>query len=277
MAGLPYPAVLVLLPPSEGKTAPPADPPAAPVDLTALVHADALGPTRERVLSALIRLSAGPRRKALDALGLSEGLAPELARNAALREAPTAPAAEVYSGVLYQHLDLPSLTPRARTRAAEKVLVQSALWGVVRLEDRIPAYRLSIGARIPALRRSLAATWKPALTAALPDPGLVVDCRSGGYAAAWTPPAGSTVVAVRAFTETTGPGGTAKRAPISHMAKATRGDVARLVAQARSDPRDPEALATLVERSGRTVELTAPAKAGRPWTLDVIERAERSG
>ena len=265
--------MLVLLPPSEGKTAPDAGPSTPPVDLDALVHADALTATRERVLTALVRLSAGPRRKALDALGLSEGLAPELARNAALREAPTAPAAEVYTGVLFQHLDLASLTPRARARAVERVLVFSALWGVVRLEDRIPAYRLSIGARIPSLRRTLAATWKPVLAEALPAEGLVVDLRSGGYAAMWSPPPGATVVAVRAFSESRGPGGKVVRKPISHMAKATRGDVARLVAQARSDPRDPAALASLVERSGRVVELGPPARAGGTWALDVVERA----
>jgi len=257
--------MLVLLPPSEGKTAPLAG---DPFDPAALVHAGTLGPTREKVLAALEKLCGGrSRRRALELLGLSAGLAGEVDRDLGLRTAPAAPAAEVYTGVLYQHLDLVSLSARARERAAERVLIASALWGVVRLEDRIPAYRLSMGATLPSLRRTLAATWKPVLAAALPDEGLVVDLRSGGYAAAWQPKA-ATVVAVRAFTESAG----GARKPISHMAKATRGDVARLVAQARSDPKDPEALATLVERSGRIVELGAPAKAGAPWSLDVIDR-----
>ncbi len=264
--------VLILLPPSEGKTAP-ADGP--PLDLGRLVHDEQLGATRARVLDALVKVSAGrSRKRGLELLGLPPGLAGELDRNAGLRAAPTGPAAEVYSGVLYQHLDLASLTPRARTRASERVLIASALWGVVALDDPIPAYRLSMSASLPALRRTLAATWKPMLAAALPADGLVVDCRSGGYAAAWKP-AGGTVVAVRAFTESTA----GVRKPISHMAKATRGDVARLVAQARTDPAGPEELAALVERSGRVVELGAPAKpvasgAGpAAWTLDVIERA----
>lgn len=259
-------AVLVLLPPSEGKTAP-----LGPGSLVLgdLVHAEELGPVRERVQEALVRLSRGrSRTRALHLLGLSPGLQGELDRNAALRTAPAGPAAEVYSGVLYQHLDLASLTPRARARASERILVASALWGVVRLEDRIPAYRLSMGATLPALRRTLAATWKPALAAALPDDELVVDCRSGGYAAAWKP-AGGVLVAVRAFSESA----SGARKPISHMAKATRGDVARLVAQARTDPSSPEALADLVERAGRVVELAPPAKPGAAWHLDVIERA----
>ncbi len=224
------------------------------------------------MLVALEKVCAGPRKRALEHLGLSAGLAGEIEVDLALRSAPAAPAAEVYTGVLYQHLDLGTLTPRARERAADRVLIASALWGVVRLEDRIPAYRLSMGAKLPALRATLAATWKPVLSAALPDEGLVVDLRSGGYAAAWRPEH-ATVVAVRAFSECAGPGGKPVRKPISHMAKATRGDVARLVAQARSDPKDPAALAALVERSGRTVELARPTRTGDAWTLDVIERS----
>jgi cytoplasmic iron level regulating protein YaaA (DUF328/UPF0246 family) len=254
--------VLVLLPPSEGKTAPADGLPFAARDLA---FADELGPTRERVLTALQRVCRGSQRRALDLLGLSPGLAGELERNRGLRDAPAAPAASVYTGVVYQHLDLESLTPRARERAASRVLVASALWGVVRLEDRIPAYRLAMGATLPALRATLTATWKPVLAKALPDEGLVVDLRSGGFAAAWQPRA-ATVVAVRAFTEPA----SGARKPIAHLAKATRGDVARLAVAARSDPRDATSLAALVERSGRAVELHEPAKAGAPWLLDVI-------
>ena len=255
--------MLILLAPSEGKSSAASGP---PLDLAALSHAAALTATRTRVLDALIRLSgARSRKRALDALGLSKGQAGELERNAALLHAPTAPAAEVYTGVLYQHLALAELGKRARARAGDSVLVASALFGVVALDDRIPAYRLSMGATLPALRATLAATWKPVLAKALPDEGLVVDLRSGGYAAAWQPRS-ATVVAVRAFTESAG----GVRKPLSHMATATRGDVARLVVSARSDPKDPAALAALVEKSGLAVELGRPAKAGAPWTLDVI-------
>ena len=63
--------MLILLPPSEGKTAPAAG---APVDLGALAYADELTAKRERVLAALVRTSAGKQRgRALKALGLSAG------------------------------------------------------------------------------------------------------------------------------------------------------------------------------------------------------------
>ena len=245
-------AVLVLLPPSEGKTAPVAGP---PLDLAALAYPE-LTATRERVLAAVVKLSGGRPARALAALGLSTGQAGELERNAALRTAPTAPAAEVYTGVLYERLRLPELPPAARGR----VLIASALWGVVQPDDRIPAYRLAMGARLPRLG-GLPARWRAPLRAALPDGGLVVDLRSGPYAAAWTP-RGAEVVAVRAFTERAG-----RRTAVSHMVKATRGDVARLVLEAPTPPREAAEVAELVAASGREVELTT----GRAGTsIDVI-------
>ena len=248
--------MLILLAPSEGKTAPTSGP---PLELAGLCHADALTRPRERVLDALIRLSRGrSRKRALDALGLAATQAAELERNAGLREAPTAPAAEVYSGVLYQELGLGELGKRARSRAADHVLVASALFGVVAPGDRIPAYRLAMGARIPALRKGLPALWRPALAAALPDePGqLVLDLRSGAYAAAWKP-ARATLVSIRAVT----PDGKV----ISHMAKATRGRVARAALMARSLPREPEAVAALAGPGARLLE-------GRDgWTVQVVD------
>ncbi len=244
--------MLILLPPSEGKTAPKRG---KPLHLATLSHPE-LTPAREQVLDALVALSAGPAAPALAALELSEGLAGELERNARLPTARTARASAVYTGVLYERLRLPELPLRARRR----VLIASALWGVVAPDDRIPAYRLSMGARLPGLG-PLAAHWRPALRAARPDSGLVVDMRSGSYAAAWAP-RDATVVAVRAFTERAG-----KRTAISHMVKATRGDVARVLLEAPRPPRSADRAAELVAAAGREVELTT-ARGGA--FLDVI-------
>ncbi len=86
---------------------------------------------------------------------------------------------------------------------------------------------------------------------------LVVDMRSAAYAAAWKPKR-ATLLAVRAFTENGG-----KRKPVSHMAKAVRGDVARALLMAKKPPADPEAAAAIAEAAGFTVELA-------PGNLDVI-------
>jgi cytoplasmic iron level regulating protein YaaA (DUF328/UPF0246 family) len=223
--------VLVLLPPSEGKTAPSRG---RPVVVEKLVHADTLGPVRERVLAAV---------------------------DPALREAHAAPAHAVYTGVLFQALGLDGLPRRARNR----VLIASALWGVVRPDDRIPAYKLPIATKVPALG-PLAALWRPALAQALPDRGLVLDLRSGGYAAAWRPER-ATVVTVRGFTER--PGG--DRAVISHMVKRIRGEVARHVLEAPSAPRSADGVAEIAAAAGLRVELGGE---GRERTLDVIESAQ---
>jgi cytoplasmic iron level regulating protein YaaA (DUF328/UPF0246 family) len=244
--------VLVLLPPSEGKAVPRRG---APVDLARLSFPE-LRERRAALLDALAALAIGPRQAALDSLGLSAGQADEVDRNALLRGAPAAPAAKVYAGVLYEHLRLPELPAPARRR----VLIVSALWGVVRPGDRIPAYRLSIGARLPGVG-GLAAYWRPALEAALPDTGLVLDLRSGPYAAAWSPRRAS-VVSVRGFTERDG-----RRTVVSHMVKATRGDVARLALAAA--PRSPRAIADAVAAAGHRVELSRAR--GNAWLLDVIE------
>jgi hypothetical protein len=238
--------VLVLLPPSEGKTAP-SD--GAPVDLGELAFPQ-LARQRERLLNALVRVSSGREATALRALGLSQGQAGELERNAALPAAPAAPAAEVYTGVLFERLRLADLAPEAR----ERVLIASALWGVVRPDDRIPSYKLSIGARLPRTP-GLASFWRPHLTRALPDDGLVVDLRSGGYAAAWTPRAAERVT-VRAFT----PEGKA----ISHMVKAVRGEIARLLLE------NPATSAAEVADTVRAAGYEARLVDG---TLDVVRRA----
>ena len=80
-----------------------------PVELGSLALPE-LAPTRAKLLKALVRLARGRRATALDALGLSESQAGELAHNRELLIGPRRlPAAEVYTGVLYDALDLPAL------------------------------------------------------------------------------------------------------------------------------------------------------------------------
>lgn len=213
---------MLLLPPSEGKT--PAPDGAAPLDLGALVHPE-LTERREQVLADLARVSARP--DATTALGVSDGLADEVARNTALHDAPSGRAAEVYTGVLYAAAGLASLPEGAAQRAQASVLTFSGLWGVVAPGDRIPAYRLSMGVGLPDVGR-LATFWKPALAEVLDARAagdVVVDCRSATYVAAWKPrttgDGAAEWVEVRVLRETDG-----KRSVVSHNAKHTRGVLA---------------------------------------------------
>lgn len=216
--------MLVLLPPSEGKT--PAPDGAPPLDLGTLTS-PVLTPQRERALDALVAASA--REDAVEALGVSPGLAAEVRRNTGLRAAPAAPAAHVYTGVLYGAADLGgALAGGGETgrRAADDVRIVSGLWGVLSPADRVPAYRLSMGVALPGLGR-LATAWRPHLGAALDDRAagdVVVDCRSATYAAAWRPRTtgddAAQWVAVRVLREADG-----RRSVVSHNAKHTRGVV----------------------------------------------------
>ncbi len=247
--------MLILLPPSEGKTAPASG---DPVELDSLAFAETLTGPRAELLDALEALAGLPLERAVEMLGVSAGQAGEVEVDAALRGAPTAPAASVYSGVLYDRLDLPGLPAAPRRRAAERVLIASALWGFLRPEDRIPYYRLSAKARLDGIG-PLAKWWRSSLAGAMPDePGeLVVDMRSGAYAAAWKPREAK-LLAVRAMAEAGG-----KRRPVTHMAKAVRGEVARALLLAKRTASDAEAAAAIAEAAGFRVELTSSS-------LDVI-------
>lgn len=238
--------MLILLPPSEGK-APGGDGP--PLD-TAALSLPGLGATRERVLGALEALCTGPVEEARHVLGLSAGQSDAVEHNRVLRTAPTLPAAQLYTGVLYDHLGLPALDPE---RVARSVLIFSALWGALRPADRVPPYRLSMGVRLPPLG-ALATVWRLALSEALPADGLLVDMRSAPYAAAWKAPA----VRVRVFRERDG-----GRSVVSHMAKATRGALARDLLANAADPATPGELLKTVLDLGYRAELNA-------MDLDVI-------
>ncbi|HEY1480409.1 MAG TPA: peroxide stress protein YaaA [Gaiellales bacterium] len=256
--------MLILLPPSEGKAAARRG---APLELASLSFPE-LSETRERVLDALVRASARP--DALAVLDVSPGLAEHVARNVSLREAPAHAAARVYTGVLYEALDLARLSPGARRRAQESVVIVSALFGALRPGDLVPAYRLSMGVDLPQIG-PLAAAWRPVLGPVLEQAagdGLVIDCRSSTYTAAWRPSRelAPRVLHVRVLREHEG-----QRSVVSHMAKQTRGAVARqLLSSRRRLERVQDVVSAL--RPAFEVETTPPPRAGAGWTLDVIVR-----
>ena len=209
--------MLILLPPSEGKT---------PAGSGSAVHWPSLSfpelnSCRAKVLEALGTVSA--HEDALALLGVGASLEEDVRRNTRLHAEPAAPAHRIYSGVLYDALGYKTLTAGQRRKANESVVVVSALWGAIRFGDSVPAYRLSMGTSLPDVGR-LAPFWKPQLTDALAaavEGHLLVDCRSSTYAAAWAPPAAQTV-SVNVFTEVNG-----VRKVVSHFAKHTRGELAR--------------------------------------------------
>ncbi|MEZ0448537.1 YaaA family protein [Cellulomonas sp. ICMP 17802] len=258
--------MLVLLPPSEGKTQPRARGPLLDLDR---LSAPGLTPVREQVLDALIQVSASP--DAMRVLGVGASLADEVARNTRLRAVPTAPAKTVYSGVLYGAAGLDRLTPTGRARAAESVRIVSGLWGLVAPDDHIPAYRLSMGTDLPGVG-PLAGAWRDPLGAELAgraEGELVVDCRSATYLAAWHPPRSADWVAVRVLRELDG-----QRSVVSHHAKHTRGVLTRhLLTRRGRAPHDAASLARVARELVGTellaVELGPPARGARTLSLVV--------
>ena len=84
-------------------------------------------------------------------MGFTTNQLADVERNQRLREAPAQAAAFTYSGVVYDALGYASLGMAAQRRLNSSVLVFSALWGAVHLNDVIPAYRLSGDVKLPRL------------------------------------------------------------------------------------------------------------------------------
>ncbi|TRW82473.1 peroxide stress protein YaaA [Mycolicibacterium sp. 018/SC-01/001] len=236
--------MIVLLPPSETKRGG-GDGPALSLDSLSFAQ---LRPVRAELVDELVALAADPVTSRT-VLGLSPSQDSEIERNAALLTAPTMPALHRYTGVLYDALDVPSLRGAAAARAAERLMVVSALFGVVRADDPIPAYRLSAGSKLPG-QPTLASRWKPVLEPVLADlanTDVIVDLRSGSYANLGRV-AGAVTVDVVAERDD------GHRSVVSHFNKAHKGRLARALVASRSDPADAAAVAGVARRAGMRVE-----------------------
>ncbi|WP_460799550.1 YaaA family protein [Microbacterium sp. GXF0217] len=181
---------------------------------------------RESVVDALVALAAD-EAASRRALKLSERQAGDVQHNRVLRTAPTLPAVDRYTGVLYDALDASTLDTAARARLHEHVLIHSAPFGPVAALDPIPMYRLSAGTSLPGvppLRRH----WADAVTRALAheDASFVLDLRSEAYVALGPIPASVPSAYVRVVTDADG----ATRA-LNHFNKKAKGEFVRAFAE----------------------------------------------
>jgi uncharacterized protein len=255
--------MLMLLPPSEGKSTPTRG---AALRPTELGFPELIEPRRQ-VLEALVAHCVADPRQAAENLGLGPSQTELVTRNAQLRTAPTARADQIYTGVLYQALDLASMPASARRRAASNIVVTSALFGVIRPHDRIPPYRLSGTTTLPGLG-PVATHWRGHLAKSISaslGQGLLLDLRSAAYAGFWRPPTAiaDRTVAVRVQHERRG-----VRRTVSHFNKATKGALVRDLLASGQSPTTPAGLMLLVRDLGWHAELTEPTRVGS--ILDVI-------
>ena len=175
-----------------------------------------------------------------------------------LRNAPAVAAGRLYTGVLYNALEIGTLP----TRAARNIVIVSAQFGALRPADRVPAYR----------REMDAAYWREALRAPLDEAAegrVVLDCRSATYAAAWRHAGGSAITRVHVGVVEECDG---VRRVVSHFAKKTRGEVARHVLSSGVRVRSANDLLDAVAEQFRC-ELVSPARPGDPYELTVVQPA----
>lgn len=267
--------MLILLPPSETKRAGgDARGEARPLALGSLGFSE-LTEIRADLVADLAALSAD-HDAAVKALKLGPKQAAEVDRNRELRSSPTLPALLRYTGVLYDALDAEAFTETEWAFATAHVAVQSALFGLVRASDAIPAYRLSCDSRLsPSLKKRWAVRGAAALAS---TSGVIIDLRSEGYAALAPLPdrEGAHYVRVLARDES----GTVRA--LNHFNKQAKGLLARALIAAdipfasTAELLDWAAnegyeLAPAAE-GGRDLELVVPEVAGSPGKLRAVLR-----
>jgi cytoplasmic iron level regulating protein YaaA (DUF328/UPF0246 family) len=213
--------MLVLLPPSETKTA--GGKPGTSLDIGQLsfpVH----NAVRSALLEQVVELS-GDEAAALKALKLGPKGAPEVQRNRDVLSSPVMPALERYTGVLFDALDLSSLPPRAHSWVMDTVAVFSALLGIIRASDLIPAYRLSFDSKLSG--GPLASQWAAVGNVMWDEvPGFVLDLRSEGYRKLAPVPADQGV-----FVALVKEGALGSRPALGHANKAVKGRLVRALAE----------------------------------------------
>lgn len=220
----------ILLPPSETKRPGGSG---APLDLHGFALPQ-LHVERAAVVDALVAL-AGDEERSRAVLKLSARQAGDVAHNRMLRHAPTMPAVDRYTGVLFDALDAGSLSLESRRWLSDHVWIHSAPLGPVGALDLIPAYRLAAGISVPGLP-SLRRHWAGPTTAAIDAarPAFVLDLRSEAYVALGPVPASVPSSYVRVVTPT-------GRA-LNHFNKKSKGELVRALAEARPALSSAEAL-----------------------------------
>jgi cytoplasmic iron level regulating protein YaaA (DUF328/UPF0246 family) len=212
--------MLILLPPSEKKKA-------------------ATGPTKFELSSLIF----APELSALRAKTTAE-----------YDYSQTSPAIEIYDGVLYQGLGWDSLSATQRKRANSRVLIVSALFGLVKPLDQIFQYKIKIDSKL----------WRDPIAAVSEKfvGELVIDCRSSTYKSVWTIYPENTVD-VRVF-KVNG----AERSVITHMSKKYRGELTRHLLMQATDPTTPAEVQRMAAQLFEC-ELHPPTD-GQPWALELL-------
>ena len=166
----------------------------------------------------------------------------------------TSPAIEIYDGVLYQGLNWKTLSAAEQKRANSKVLIVSAIFGLVKPMELIFDYKEKIDNKL----------WRDSIAkvAAKYSDELIIDCRSSTYKGVW-PIIPANTVEVRIFQVVAG-----ERKVITHMSKKYRGELTRHLLTQATEPVTPADLQRMAAQLFEC-ELHPPAGA-QPWALDLL-------
>ncbi|HEX4442658.1 MAG TPA: peroxide stress protein YaaA [Galbitalea sp.] len=216
--------MLILLPPSETKRDGGMN--GSRLDLDALSF-PTLKPARRKALAGLRSISSSIAAST-KALGLGPTQRFEIDRNRAITSSPTMPAIARYTGVLYDAINVETLDAEGRGFLDAHVVIHSALFGLIRAGDPIPAYRFSHDTRMPAT--SLSKLWREANAAVLDaEPGLVLDLRSESYV--HLGPASDRSLFLRVVSDD----GSGHRRALNHFNKHGKGELVRALAGSAID------------------------------------------
>ncbi|GGF25565.1 peroxide stress protein YaaA [Subtercola lobariae] len=225
----------------------------ARLDLASLRFAK-LRPRRAELIRAVRTLARDPEAT-IAALKLGRTQHDEISRNRRLTLSPTMPALDRYTGVLFDAIDAPSLTPAARQFAGQHLIVQSALFGPIGALDHVPAYRLSHDSRVPGF--ALKKHWAPGGSRALADePGLLLDFRSEGYVALSPVDARPNSYFLRV--NAVGPDGEVRA--LNHFNKTAKGRLTRALLEAGLDFDTVDDAVDWARGAGFALGRTAPAE-----------------
>ena len=187
--------MLILLPPSETKRS---GGTGASLGQTWNLSFPELDDIRRKLATTLCELSEDVDAS-IAALKIGPKQHDEVVVNQRIFESGTMPAIERFTGVLYDAIDFPTIDARGRDFLNGRVLIASALFGLVRATDPIPAYRLSFDSRLPSTG-PLKNEWSRQGSAILEaHSGLILDLRSEGYVALAPLPERDNVFFVRAM------------------------------------------------------------------------------
>ena len=254
---------LILLPPSEGKASGGDGPPWTRGSLS--IDLDVERTRVIRTLAAAMKGDEASRAKLLDVKG--KALVAATAANRAVAKAPTLPAIERYTGVLYDAIDHRSLSAVHRRRLDASVVIFSGLWGAVMPADPIPDYKLKMGAALAPMGK-LSTWWRRPLSARLAELAAgrhVWNLLPNEHALAWDPPAGLEQWTVRFLERRNG-----TLVTVSHDNKSLKGALVRyLLANPSAEPAD---LATWKHPAGFRLDKKRTERRGSLTLLSLVKR-----